>query len=178
MEEAEVIENPKFDLNYVNKQFYVCQSQKCDEIFLDRRHLQVHMKLSHVVDAYGPMKDAPEPVDDPPCPTCPTPKKNKVNNENSYWTVRQGPSNAQSHMSTKSPIRLLKSPLKENNVNLENLKKNAEAKGKNTKETLLNKLSDSNGEPFETYSVSKGVDSPPKVKRSPQMKKDSEFKGA
>ena len=174
----EVLENPKFDLNYVNKQFYVCQSQKCDEIFLDRRHLQVHMKLSHVVDADGPMKDAPGPEDDPPCPTCPTPKKNKVNNENSYRTVRQGPSNAQSHMSTKSPIRLLNSPLKENNVNLVNSKKNAEAKGKNTKETLLNKLSDSNGEPIEIYSVSKGVDSPPKVKRSPQIKKDSEFKGA
>merc|ERR1719195_1071962 len=78
----EVLENPNFDLIYVNKQFYVCQSQKCDEIFLDRRHLQVHMKLSHVVDAYGPMKDAPGPEDDPPCPTCPTPKKNKVNNEN------------------------------------------------------------------------------------------------
>merc|ERR1712039_758945 len=69
----EVIENPKFDLNYVNKQFYVCQSQKCDEIFLDRRHLQVHMKLSHVVDADGPMKDAQGPKDNPPCPTWRTP---------------------------------------------------------------------------------------------------------
>merc|ERR1712218_181454 len=124
------------------------------------------------------MKDAPGPEDDPPCPTCPTPKKNKVNNENSYRTVRQGPSNAQSHMSTKLPIRLLKSPLKENNVNLVNSKKSAEAKGKKTKETLLNKLSDSNGEPIEIYSVSKGVDGPPKVKRSPQIKKDSELKGA
>merc|ERR1712218_238797 len=51
-------------------------------------------------------------------------------------------------------------------------------KEKRQKETLLNKLSDSNGEPVEIYSVSKGVDSPPKVKRSPQIKKDSEFKGA
>ena len=28
-----VLENPKLDLKYVNKQFYVCR--KCDDIFLD-----------------------------------------------------------------------------------------------------------------------------------------------
>ena len=173
-----VLENPKLDSKYVNKQFYVCQ--KCDDIFLDRRHLQVHVKLSHVVDADiadGPLKDAPKPEHDPPCPTCPTvptPKKKKVNNENNYRTVRQGPSNTQSQMSSKSLFRLIKSPLKENNVNLVNTKKNAEVKGNKSKETLLNKLSDSNGEPIEIYLVSKGVDSPPKSKRSPQIKEHLE----
>ena len=36
---------PKLDLTYVEKQFYICET--CDDIFLEKQHLSIHIKQIH-----------------------------------------------------------------------------------------------------------------------------------
>jgi len=42
---AEGARAPKIDMTFVERQFYVCRH--CDDIFLDKNHLHVHINISH-----------------------------------------------------------------------------------------------------------------------------------
>jgi len=70
---AEGARAPKIDMTFVERQFYVCCH--CDDVFLDKKHLQVHINISH--DLSEKENDRPDAstIDSPP--QSPKPKRFK-----------------------------------------------------------------------------------------------------
>ena len=70
---AEGARAPKLDMTFVERQFYVCCH--CDDVFLDKKHLQVHINISH--DLSEKENDRPDAstIDSPP--QSPKPKRFK-----------------------------------------------------------------------------------------------------
>ena len=44
-DEGKEAKKPKLDLTFVEKQFYICE--KCDDIFLEKKHLNIHIRNNH-----------------------------------------------------------------------------------------------------------------------------------
>jgi len=56
---------PKLDLTYVEKPFYICET--CDDIFLEKKHLNIHIKHIHQEEESAPARPEASSTPKPSC---------------------------------------------------------------------------------------------------------------
>ena len=57
---------PNLDMNWVDHQFYVCRL--CDDVFVDRKHLEVHLNINHDLNEFAEKEVATNLVTTPQPP--------------------------------------------------------------------------------------------------------------
>jgi len=121
-EEQEELGAPNIDMGWVDKQFYVCKH--CDEVFLDKKHLEVHSNIYHdLKELEKEMNGNPEDTTIVTPPQSPKPRRFKRkmvedSNRNASKVSRVGLIQAQTPVKVITPPQVTNTPISPRNDDL------------------------------------------------------------